>query len=191
MADSNVQPSGRQPRGGFFSIGVVNAKQQANIGTLWRSAYQLGAHFVFTVGKRYQNQRTDTVQTHERMPLFGLHDWNAFVDFAPKGTLWVAVEMGGVPLEDFVHPRNAIYLLGSEDAGVPKSVLSSCHHVVSLSSERYASYNVATAGALVMYDRMVKMRAAGGSTNGFADRPSADWYARSRGRESGPEEEEG
>ena len=52
----------------------------------------------------------------------------------------------------------AIYILGSEDHGVPKSVLRSCREVISLEAEEYGSYNVAVAGSLVMYDRMMKMR---------------------------------
>jgi tRNA G18 (ribose-2'-O)-methylase SpoU len=88
-----------------------------------------------------------------------LDDWNAFAVWAaPKAAVWVAVEMGGTPLSDFVHPRNAIYILGSEDHGVPRSVLRACREVVSLDSELYGSYNVAVAGSIVMYDRMVKMR---------------------------------
>eukprot|EP01047_Picozoa_sp_COSAG01_P129466 COSAG01_NODE_58919_length_303_cov_0.759804_1_plen_52_part_10 len=35
---------------GFFGIGIVHGKSRANQGTLWRSAYQLGAAFTFTVG---------------------------------------------------------------------------------------------------------------------------------------------
>ncbi len=47
-----------------------------------------------------------------------LDDWNSFAEWAaPKGAVWVVVEMGGTPLEAFVHPRNAIYVLGSEDHG--------------------------------------------------------------------------
>lgn len=47
-----------------------------------------------------------------------LDDWNSFAEWAaPKGAVWVVVEMGGTPLEEFVHPRNAIYVLGSEDHG--------------------------------------------------------------------------
>jgi tRNA C32,U32 (ribose-2'-O)-methylase TrmJ len=49
--------------------------------------------------------------------------------------------------------------LGSEDAGLPTSVLRACHATVSLESEHYASYNVAVAGSLIMYDRMAKQRA--------------------------------
>ena len=66
--------------------------------------------------------------------------------------------MGGVPLSQFKHPRNAIYILGSEDHGVPKNVLRACREVVSLEAVEYASYKVAVAGSIVMYDRMVKMR---------------------------------
>eukprot|EP00966_Prymnesium_polylepis_P311961 7208281-Prymnesium_polylepis.1 len=186
MATAATQPGGyNMPPGGYHAIGVVNAKQQANIGTLWRSAYQLGASFVFTVGARYKNAPTDTIDAHKHMPLFELDDWNDFVEHSPRGAMWVAVEMGGTPIEDFVHPRNAVYLLGSEDAGLPKTVLAACHHVVSLSCERYASYNVATAGAIVMYDRTAKIKAAGGSLSGFSVKPSDAWYASRRAGASG------
>ncbi len=73
--------------------------------------------------------------------------------------------MGGTPLSEFVHPRNAIYILGSEDHGVPKSVVRGCREVVSLECELYGSYNVAVAGSIVMYDRMMKMRKANEQPN--------------------------
>ena len=37
-------------------------------------------------------------------------------------------------------------------------VLRGCQETVSLESEMYGSYNVAVAGSIVMYDRLVKMR---------------------------------
>jgi len=160
MTTAATQPTGKLPSSlGYFGIGVLGAKQQANVGTLWRSAYQLGASFLFTIGQRYRSQATDTVDTPTRIPLFEIDDWTAFVTVAPKGARWVAVEMGGTPLEEFEHPKDAIYLLGSEDNGVPNSVVRACHHVVSLDSERYASYNVAIAASIVMYDRMTKLNA--------------------------------
>ena len=39
---------------GFFGIGIVKAKHEANVGTLWRSAWQLGAGFLFTVATRFR-----------------------------------------------------------------------------------------------------------------------------------------
>ena len=67
--------------------------------------------------------------------------------------------MGGTPLDEFEHPENAVYLLGSEDNGIPPRVLEACGACVALSAERYASYNVAMAGSIVLYDRLAKRRA--------------------------------
>ena len=49
-----------EQQSGYFGVGIVNGKSEANQGTLWRSAYQLGASFIFTVGARFDH-RTDTV----------------------------------------------------------------------------------------------------------------------------------
>jgi len=35
---------------GYFGIGIVNCKRDTNLGTLWRSAFVLGASFIFTIG---------------------------------------------------------------------------------------------------------------------------------------------
>ena len=37
---------------GFFAVGVYNSKSADNVGTLWRSAFQLGAAYIFTIGAR-------------------------------------------------------------------------------------------------------------------------------------------
>ena len=101
------------------------------------------------------------------------HDnWNAFAASAPYDAAWVAVEMGGAPLATFHHPDRAVYVLGSEDNGLNSSVLRACAHVVELPAEvgRGASFNVAVAGSLVMYDRLVKRRKGrGGVVGGGVD----------------------
>ena len=79
------------------------------------------------------------------------------------GAVWVAVEMGGVPLQDFVHPPRAVYVLGSEDNGLNRPIVEACQCHVALPKwvGRSASYNVAMAGTLVMYDRMQKQHRDG------------------------------
>jgi len=47
---------------GFFGIGIQNIKTESNIGTLWRSANILGADFIYTIGKRYKKQSSDTMK---------------------------------------------------------------------------------------------------------------------------------
>lgn len=164
LADADAQLKGKlkDSSTGYFGIGIVNAKTSENVGTLWRSSYQLGASFIYTIGARYKKNRnsssSDTTQTPSQIPLFEFDQWSDFIQNAPNGAKWVVIEMGGIPLRDYEHPKNAIYILGSEDSGVPKSILRSAHEVVSLDCERYSSYNVAVAGSLVLYDRMEKMR---------------------------------
>ena len=34
----------------FFGIGIQNGKTPENLGVLWRSAQNLGASFIFTIG---------------------------------------------------------------------------------------------------------------------------------------------
>lgn len=47
---------------GFFGIGIYRGKVEMNHGTLWRSAYQMGASFVFSLGARFEKQSTDTMK---------------------------------------------------------------------------------------------------------------------------------
>ena len=54
----------------------------------------------------------------------------------PRGSQLVAIEMGGEPLETFVHPERAIYILGSEDTGLADSIVQAAHHHVALPSVR-------------------------------------------------------
>lgn len=141
---------------GFFEVGIFRGKTPSNVGTLWRSAYQMGAAGIFTVGKRYPNQASDTVQAFKHIPMREFEDMEALLAGLPCSCPIVAVEMGGKPLSNFVHPERACYLLGAEDHGIPAAVLAKCHYVVSLPSVRIESYNVAVAGSLVMFDRQNK-----------------------------------
>lgn len=139
---------------GFFEIGIYRGKTPENLGTLWRSAYQLGAAGVFTIGKRYDRQASDTLNTPANIPLRCYPDFASMLAARPFSAVLVAVEMGGTSLKEFRHPAQAVYILGSEDNGLPADVLSKCQFVVSLDAARRASYNVAVAGSIVMYDRL-------------------------------------
>ena len=156
---------------GFFAVGVYNSKSAENVGTLWRGAFQLGAAYVFTIGTRNAWEKTaDTYRSWRHIPAFRFEDWASFCGATPYSTVWVAVEMGGTPLEEFEHPERAVYVLGAEDQGLPASIVRACAHCVSLGSAREAtSFNVAVAGSLVMYDRWQKRssqrRAAASSTS--------------------------
>lgn len=153
---------------GYFEIGIFRGKTPANVGTLWRSAFQMGASGIFTVGRRYPHQATDTVKAHRHIPMREYADIDALFDSMPFGCQAVAVEMGGRDIGSFVHPERAFYLLGAEDHGIPRHVVERCHHVISLPSVRTASYNVAVAGSLVMFDRQQRVGAFRNPTSAVA-----------------------
>lgn len=181
---------------GFFTCGVVGAKHSHNLGTLWRSAFQLGAAGIFVVADRGaaggaaalapHKEASDTTKAWRSIPMWQHSDWNAFCEAQPYGAVLVAVEMGGeATLDEFVHPERAVYLLGAEDTGLPQSVVRACHRHVTLPCERYESFNVAVAGSLVMYDRLAKVRAKRRTPSPPSDEtdapPTSDGKPRPRG----------
>lgn len=152
-----VAPSpARAPRG-YFEIGVYQPSKSENVGTLLRSAYQLGAAGVFLIGSRFQRQCSDTCHADRHIPVRQFATWEQFKAAQPHGTDLVAVESpeyGGRWLSGFTHPERAVYLLGNESRGLPAEVVKQCGRVVSIESLRQPSYNVAVAGSLVMYHRL-------------------------------------
>ena len=141
---------------GYFGIGIFNGKYPANIGTLWRSANIFGADFIFTIGKRYTHQCSDTMKTPKHIPMFTFSSFDDFREHMPYDCQLIAVELDrrSVPIERFVHPERCIYLLGAEDYGLPPGVLDKCQAVVQLPGDH--CLNVSTAGSIVMYDRIIK-----------------------------------
>lgn len=141
---------------GYFAIGVEHSKTHYNIGTLWRTANLLDAAFLFTVGRRYTQQCTDTMSTPRHIPLFNFATLDDLWIHIPYDCMVIGVELDArsVPLHCFSHPPRAIYLLGAEDHGLTKEALTRCHHIVQLPGR--ASMNVAVAGSIVLYDRWQK-----------------------------------
>lgn len=142
------------PRG-YFGIGIYHTKTEVNVGTLFRSAYQLGAAFVFTVGRRYKPQASDTYKTTRHIPLYHFKDFVDFQEHRPIDCQLVGVELNerAQAIPGFKHPQRAIYLLGAEDHGIPPEIQAKCQSIVTLQG---GSFNVSVAGSIVMYDRVTK-----------------------------------
>lgn len=141
---------------GFFEIGVYHTKTAENIGTLMRSAWQLGAAGVFTIGRRYRRQNSDTYHTFKHLPVRHHETFEEYVAALPFSCPIVGVEMGGQGIADFTHPERVSYLLGAEDHGLPPEIVKRCHRIVSLPAVRAPSFNVAVAGSLVMFHRQLR-----------------------------------
>lgn len=142
---------------GYFGIGIDHCKKVENIGTLWRSAHILGASFIFTIGKRYKRQSADTLKTWQDIPLYHYETAEDFKKAIPFGCQVIGIELdpSSTPLQTFEHPDRCIYLLGAEDHGFTNDAFNVCHKLVQLPGEK--CLNVATAGSIVMYDRIAKI----------------------------------
>lgn len=143
---------------GFFGIGILNPETNENIGTLWRSAYIMGASFIFTIGKRkFDKQATDVTQSWNKIPFYLHQNFDDFYQSLPYSTKLIGVEMTNQSkaLNEYKHPARAVYLLGSESCGLPEQVINKCHDIIALPGD--FSLNVASTGSIVLYDRISKV----------------------------------
>jgi tRNA(Leu) C34 or U34 (ribose-2'-O)-methylase TrmL len=142
---------------GYFGIGVINPKTETNIGTLWRSAYQFGASFIFVIGVRYKKHPGDTIKAYTKIPLFQYDCYASFLNSRIYDCEIICVEIcdQSQNIRRFKHPRSAIYLLGAEDGGIPGRYLND-KKIIQIPTVNTVSFNVAVAGSIVMYDRFIK-----------------------------------
>lgn len=142
---------------GYCAIGVYRGKTEHNIGTLWRSAFILGAAYIFTVENKYKKQSSDVVRAWSRIPLFHHRTFDDLLNNIPHDCRLVGVEIDdrAEMLHEFEHPKRAIYLLGAEDTGLPEDVKSKCHFLIKLPGN--TSLNVGVTGSIVLHDRATKV----------------------------------
>lgn len=146
---------------GYFAIGIEGVNKPGNIGNLIRTAHGFGAAFVFMIQpqltpkekKDLSKTFSDTSKTAEHVPFFEFKDVEDMT--LPKGCQLVGVEItdDAIDMPTFRHPVNAAYILGSERMSISPDTLKKCDHVIKIPTK--FSLNVATAGAVVMYDRLL------------------------------------
>jgi len=141
---------------GYFGIGCFNMKNETNYGTLFRTAHLFGADFIFLIGKRFKRLPGDTTNASKHLTLIEFEIFEQFYDFIPHWSTLVGIEISekSIPLKEFQHPKNVIYLLGAEDIGLSPEILEKCDSIVQLPGAY--SLNVAVAGSIVLYDRIIK-----------------------------------
>jgi tRNA G18 (ribose-2'-O)-methylase SpoU len=140
---------------GYFGIGVEGLSKPVNAANLFRSAHAFGASFVFTLEATYgaQDAALDTSRAIENMPYY---HWSGLGEMVfPKGCVLVGVELteDAVELPSFKHPPAAAYVLGRERGSLSAPLMARCSHIVKIPA-RFC-VNLAVAGAIVMYDRML------------------------------------
>jgi len=135
-----------------------------NFGNLARTAYGFGASFVFTVtpGRRVEPMDSDTTRSQDHMPWYNFEGVDKIL--LPDDCRLVGIELtdDAIELPSFRHPTKAAYVLGPENGSLSPELTEQCEFIIKIPT--LFCLNVATAGAIVMYDRVQ-------SLGRFAERP--------------------
>ncbi|MBP8964648.1 MAG: hypothetical protein KBG27_04625, partial [Flexilinea sp.] len=76
----------------YFEIGIFQPRNGENIGTLWRSAWQLGAAGIFTIGRKQRKQTSDVLNVPQKIPYRHFDSFEDFLISRPVGTQLIGVE---------------------------------------------------------------------------------------------------
>jgi tRNA G18 (ribose-2'-O)-methylase SpoU len=143
---------------GYFAIGSERISKPMNLGSLLRSAHAFGASFFFAIAPAFDARRvklSDTSDAARHLPLYTYASVEELV--LPRGCALIGVELTeeAVELPSFRHPQAAAYVLGPEKGSLSEALQARCDYVVKIPT-RFC-VNVGTAGAIVMYDRMISL----------------------------------
>jgi tRNA G18 (ribose-2'-O)-methylase SpoU len=160
---ANPEPTGRrlshkraeksQPGStrGYFAIGIEGVSKAVNLGNVLRSAHAFGAAFVFTIGAdaRVMDTIADTSKASSHLTF--CHCQSIDELRLPRGCRLIGIEL--------VDQRSSFRFLPTRRRRpmslVSPEILGRCQHLVRIPTA--FSLNLATAGAIVMYDRLRRL----------------------------------
>ena len=138
------------------SIGLTNPKSPTNVGAVMRAAGCYRADAVYYTGERYDRAarfHTDTKSVSREIPLTGV---NCLLDAVAEGMQVICVDLveGAIPLPEFQHPEQAIYIFGPEDGTISQQVIDRADAVVYVPT--VGCMNLAASVNVLLYDRLAK-----------------------------------
>ncbi len=140
---------------GYFAVGAEKISKSMNLGNLIRSAHAFGASFVFLIDAAYtlRQSRSDTSLSELQLPIYEFPDVPSLQ--LPRSCRLVGVELteDAVELPSFRHPRQAAYVFGPERGSLSPEMQARCDYLIKIPTQ--FCVNLAIAGAIVMYDRML------------------------------------
>jgi tRNA(Leu) C34 or U34 (ribose-2'-O)-methylase TrmL len=158
IVGKNARPVGVAP-----ALLLVNPRFAHNVGMCVRLASCFGMQQVWYTGDRVRMEieRRGKLPREERMK--GYKEVEIIQYDRPmdqfEGCTPVAVEVNpnSERLQDFVHPKNAVYVFGPEDGSIPSTIMRHCHRFVIIPTRNRYCMNLATATATILWDRAMKL----------------------------------
>lgn len=143
---------------GYFAFGVEGISKDYNLGNLMRSAHAFNAQFFFAINPDVDLHKVQAVDTSDAWKHVPFYKWDTPEKMVlPHDCALIGVEFvdESISLPSFRHPARAAYVVGPEDGSLSPEMMARCDHVIKIPTS--FCVNVGTAGAIVMYDRMISM----------------------------------
>jgi tRNA(Leu) C34 or U34 (ribose-2'-O)-methylase TrmL len=157
---SKILSKSAPPAGIAPSIVLTDPRFPHNVGMTVRLASCYGIKQVWFTGERVQLE----LESKKRLPreerMKGYRDveminYERPLEQFARDVVPVAVEVraNSERLDQFVHPKNAVYVFGPEDGDVPASLLACCHRFLVIPTRNRHCLNLATAVATILWHR--------------------------------------
>lgn len=134
-------------------IALYSPKYIFNWGSILRLATNSNVDFVATIQSRYRRQGADTSDFAKNRPVFHFEDINQFLVSYPKQCQLISLEINSraLNLENFVHPKNAIYVFGPEESSIESNLIDKSDICLKIETNR--CMNQAMCAGAVLFHR--------------------------------------
>ncbi|KXI30892.1 TrmH family RNA methyltransferase [Paraglaciecola hydrolytica] len=127
------------------------------MGSVLRAAgcYQVSS--IYYTGTRYDRARhfvTDTKNRYLNITPTHVDDLIAIAKHQGLKTVVVELVVGAIPLPDYDHPPQALYIFGPEDGSIDQNIINQCDDIVYIPT--IGCMNLAATVNVLLYDRMAK-----------------------------------
>jgi tRNA G18 (ribose-2'-O)-methylase SpoU len=166
MQNESATPEKKNPQPrGYFGIGVEGVSKPMNLGAVLRTAHAFNASFAFSINALFDVGAVLASDTSVAFNSLPVQLYDQVGDFTlPIGCRLIGIEITdrAIDLPSFTHPMAAAYVLGAEQDSLSEALQARCDFIIQIPTK--FCVNLAVAGAIVMYDRMI-------SLGRFAERP--------------------
>ncbi len=159
MVGKNTRVIGEVP-----GIILINPRFAFNVGMSVRLASCYGLSQLWFTGERVRLEMAQRGRLPREERMKGWQNVQMInndrpFDLFPADAVPVAVEVrqNSERLQDFEHPKKAVYVFGPEDGSIPSPFLAKCHRFVIIPTRKNFCLNLATALATILWDRALKL----------------------------------
>ena len=149
------------------NIGLINPKSPDNVHAVLRAAGNFGVNKVYYTGSRYPKalrlNPNAPDMSRKVSESVDLNEVFSLLDTVTDDMKIICIEFAenALPLTEFKHPANALYVFGPEDSSIRQDVIDKAYAVVYVPT--VGSMNLSAAVNVVLYDRMSKSTEKTGS----------------------------